>query len=260
MKIALIGAGKMGAWLAAVLSKENEIAIFDIDFERAKKVENVLVLESLSELDSFEPEMIINSVSLQHTIAAFKEIEQHVPKECILCDVASIKGDVEEYYKGCGYRYVSTHPMFGPTFANMDSLREENAIIIKGSDQEGANFFMKFFASLGLRIFEYTFEEHDQMMAYSLTTPFVSSLVFAGCMEKTIVPGATFARHRKIATGLLDEDDQLLTEILFNPNSVSQIDKITGRLEYLKHIIMGKDREEMKKYLDNLRKNMKAER
>jgi len=150
--------------------------------------------------------------------------------------------------------------MFGPTFANMDSLREENAIIIKGSDQEGANFFMKFFASLGLRIFEYTFEEHDQMMAYSLTTPFVSSLVFAGCMEKTIVPGATFARHRKIATGLLDEDDQLLTEILFNPNSVSQIDKITGRLEYLKHIIMGKDREEMKKYLDNLRKNMKAER
>jgi len=106
MKIALIGAGKMGAWLAAVLSKENEIAIFDIDFERAKKVENVLVLESLSELDSFEPEMIINSVSLQHTIAAFKEIEQHVPKECILCDVASIKGDVEEYYKGCGYRYV----------------------------------------------------------------------------------------------------------------------------------------------------------
>ncbi|MBU0527631.1 prephenate dehydrogenase/arogenate dehydrogenase family protein [Candidatus Micrarchaeota archaeon] len=260
MRIAVVGAGKMGAWLAVVLSKENEIAIFDIDLERAKKVENVKVLDNLADLSSFNPQMLINAVSLQYTIQAFKEIEQHLSKECILCDVASIKGDVEGYYKNCGYRYVSTHPMFGPTFANLDSLREENAIIIKGSDQEAATFFMKFFSSLGLRIFEYTFDEHDQMMAYSLTTPFVSSLVFAGCMEKSIVPGATFARHRKIATGLLSEDDQLLTEILFNPNSVSQIDKITGRLEYLKHIIMGKDREEMKKYLDNLRKNMRAER
>ena len=94
------------------------------------------------------------------------------------------------------------------------------------------------------------------MMAYSLTTPFISSLVFASCVDSTAVPGTTFARHMKIAKGLLSEEDHLLCEVLFNPHSLPQLDRITARLEYLKHIIKGRDREEAKKFLDKLRKKI----
>jgi prephenate dehydrogenase len=148
--------------------------------------------------------------------------------------------------------------MFGPTFADMGggALREENAVIIKESDPDGAGLFRKLFERLGVRIYEYTFDEHDRMMAYSLTTPFTASLVFAACMEDTAVPGTTFARHRKIAKGLLSEDDHLLAEILFNPYSLRQLEKITARLELLKHIIKGKDYEEAKRFFDRLRKNV----
>jgi len=260
MRIAILGAGHMGSWIARLLAHSHEVAIFDIDTSKAEAVSGAKVLKSVKELKTYKPEMLLNAVSLEHTIEAFRQAEPNLPKNCILCDITSVKRGLPEYYKNCGFRFVSVHPMFGPTFANLDALREENAIVIKGSDPEGAEFFRKFFNSLGLRIFEYTFEEHDQMMAYSLTTPFVASLMFAACMEKTAVPGSTFAKHKKLAEGLLSEDDHLLSEILFNENSIEQLDRITGRMEYLKHIIKSRDSEIMKEFLHKLRENIRSEK
>ena len=253
MKIAIIGAGKMGCWLAKALASGNEIALYDRTPAKAQKVPGVKILHDLPELAEFSPGLLINAVSLQNTVSAFNQAVAHLPKGCVISDVASVKAGLAEYYAQCGFRFASIHPMFGPTFADMDSLREENAVIINESDPSIAEFFTKFFAGLGVRVYKMSFREHDEMMAYSLTTPFVSSLVFASCVEKTTVPGATFARHMKIAKGLLSEDDHLLCEILFNPQSVRQIEKINSRLEHLKHIIKGKDREEAKEFLDKLR-------
>ncbi|MEM2137622.1 MAG: prephenate dehydrogenase [Candidatus Anstonellaceae archaeon] len=257
MKIAIMGIGKMGFWLAKELSKENEMAVYDKDSRKAAEVKGAKALASLEEVEKFAPELLINSVSLQHTVKAFEEILLHLPKGCTICDVASVKTGLPEFYKKAGRRFVSLHPMFGPTLADMDSLKEENLVIIKESDAKMAEFFRKFFSSLGLRIFEYSFEEHDSMMAYSLTTPFVTSLVFAACLDKTAVPGTNFSRHMKLARGVLSEDEHLLCEILFNPHSVKQLEKITNRLEFLKHIIKGRDYEEASEFLEKLRQNVK---
>ncbi|NIR17329.1 MAG: prephenate dehydrogenase/arogenate dehydrogenase family protein, partial [Desulfobacterales bacterium] len=68
-------------------------------------------------------------------------------------------------------------------------------------------------------VYEYTFEEHDKTIAYSLSVPFASSMVFAACMKKQEAPGTTFRKHLDIAKGLLSEDDHLLAEVMFNPNT-----------------------------------------
>jgi len=256
MKIAIIGAGKMGCWLAGKLASENEVALYDRTPSKAQNVAGVKALRGLADLPGFSPGLLINAVSLQNTVEAFEQSAPHLPKECAIADVASVKGELSDYYRKCNRRFASVHPMFGPTFADMGSLREENAVIIRESDEKIAEFFTAFFAHLGVRTFELGFREHDEMMAYSLTTPFVSSLVFASCIDNAAVPGATFARHMKIAKGLLSEDDHLLCEILFNPQSVPQIEKISARLQHLKHIIAGKDREEAKEFLDKLRKKI----
>ncbi|MBU0532815.1 prephenate dehydrogenase/arogenate dehydrogenase family protein [Candidatus Micrarchaeota archaeon] len=256
MKIVILGIGNMGSWLAKELSKENEIAIYDQDKKKTAKVKNAKVLSELSEIKEFGPEMLVNAVSLQNTIEAFESTVKYTPEECVICDVASIKKDLPGYYKKCGRKFASLHPMFGPTFANMDSLKEESLVIIKESDGQAANFFRWFFGRLGLKLFEYTFKEHDNMMAYSLTTPFAASLVFAACVDDTTVPGTTFARHRKLAKGLLSEDDHLLAEVLFNPESIGQLERITSRLEFLKHVIRDKDYDEARKFFDKLRKNI----
>lgn len=256
MKIAIICAGKMGAWLAGELAQENEVAVYDRHLVKASAVKGAKALGRLSELASFAPELLVNAVSLQNMVAAFEEAVLHLPRNCVLCDVASIKGELPKYYSKCGFAFASVHPMFGPTFANVAALSEENAIIISESEGKTAEFFRQFFRKRGLSIFEYSFKEHDRMMAYSLTLPFASSLVFAACMDSKAVPGTTFKKHRLIARGLLSEEDRLLAEILFNQNSIAEIEKVNSRLEFLKHVIRGRDFEEAKRFFDKLRKNV----
>jgi prephenate dehydrogenase len=256
MRILVLGAGHMGAWLVEELCLDHEVAVYDTDRRRLKYFFNVRRFLDLSEAQDFRPELMINAVWLPDILAAFDEVLPYLPEDIILSDIASVKTGLYAYYQRQGKRFVSTHPMFGPTFANVRDLRDENAIIIKESDEEGKAFFHDFYKGLRLNIHEYTFEAHDKTIAYSLSIPFASSMVFAACMKKQAAPGTTFRRHLEIAKGVLSEDDHLLAEIMFNPYTVRQIEEINSRLSYLTHIIRGRDYEEMQKFLTKLRTNI----
>ncbi len=256
MRIAILGAGKMGAWLARELGARGRVGVYDVRRDKAEAIRKAEVLGTLEDVSRFKPGMLINAVTLPETVGAFRAAAPALPPDCLLTDVASIKGELPEYYAGSGFRFASVHPMFGPTFADMETLKNENAVIISESDGAGAAFFRDLFARLGVRVFEYSFAEHDRMMAYSLTAPFVASLVFATGVDETAVPGSTFSRHLRLARGLLAEDDQLLAEILFNPGSLPQLDKVTANLEYLKHVIRGRDFDEARKLFGRLRRNV----
>ncbi len=256
MKIVILGMGHMGSWLARELSKHNDLAIFDTDRVKLKPFSDAFILDGLDGIEAFGPELLINAVALQNTVPVFDEALKYVPNGCIISDMASIKGSLDEYYVHSGFKFVSVHPMFGPTFADMDALKGESVIIISESHPEGKAFARSFFERLGVTIFEYSFAEHDRMMAYSLTLPFISSMAFASCVDRSAVPGTTFAKHMKIAKGLLSEDDSLLGEVLFNAYSVPELDRVTAMMEYLKHIIQGRDHEVLSDFLDKLRKNI----
>jgi prephenate dehydrogenase len=260
MKIAILGAGHMGSWLAKELSAGHEVAVYSRSPEKVMRIassfKGVKALSAIEGLKGFNPDMLINAVSLQNTLEAYGQARPHIGNGCILVDVASVKSGLPEYYSKCGMRFASLHPMFGPTFANVEALEDENAVIIKESDKEAADLFRTLFSHLRLHIYDYTFREHDEMMAYSLTVPFASTLVFAACMNSKAVPGTTFKKHMKIAKGLLSEDDHLLAEILFNPDSIKELEKVTSKLEFLKHIIKGKDYDEARRFFAKLRKNI----
>lgn len=256
MKILIVGAGNMGAWLVEVLCLDYEVGVFDTDKKRMKFLFNSHRFTHPEEILAFAPNLMINAVSLQHTFTAFETVLPFLPQECILSDITSVKTGIQEFYLKSGHRFVSTHPMFGPTFANIKELAEQNAIIIKESDEEGKKFFHKFYESLKLNIFEYSFAEHDQTIAYSLSIPFTSTLVFASCMKKTQAPGTTFKKHLNIAKGLLSENDYLLSEVLFNPYTIEQVEKINVQLEHLIDIIKKRDTQELHKFFDKLRKNI----
>lgn len=256
MKILIMGAGKMGTFLTDVLCFQHEVALFDVDAKKLRFVFNTLRLTQYEEIQAFEPELVINCVTLQYTIDAFEKVLPYLPKHCILSDIASVKTGLQAYYAKAGMRYVSTHPMFGPTFATLDNLSSQSAIIIAESDHMGKAFFKDLYGSLRLKIFEYTFEEHDQTIAYSLSIPFASTLVFASVMKPQEAPGTTFKKHMDIAKGLLSEDDYLLTEILFNPYTPEQLDNIRHELKTLLAIIDKKDSAAMYSYLKQIRENI----
>ena len=221
----------MGSFFSDLLSFTHEVAVYDPDPQRLRFTYNAQRFSDLDEIDGFHPEMVINAATVKYTLDAFKA--------------------------ECGHPFVSTHPMFGPTFASLSNLADENAIIISEGDHLGRVFFKDLYGQLGLHIEEYTFEEHDRTIAYSLSIPFASTLVFASVMKHQDAPGTTFKRHMAIARGLMSEDDFLLSEILFNPNTPSQLDQIVERLATLKEIVERHDHDAMKSYLEQARQNLK---
>ena len=257
MRILVLGAGKMGSFFVDLLSFDHEMAVYDVDPKRLRFMYNTERFTSLDEIDAFKPEIVINAVSLNYTLDVFKQVTPHLPKDCILSDIASVKTNLKEYYDHCGFRYVSTHPMFGPTFANLDTLSNENAIIISEGDYMGRVLFRDIYSRLGLHICEYTFAEHDEIVAYSLSIPFVSTFTFAAVMKHQDAPGTTFKRHLAIAKGVLSEDRTLLREILFNPHTSGQVHKIREQLKILIDIIDRKDESALNEYIEGIKQNIK---
>lgn len=257
MRILILGAGKMGSFFNDVLSFDHTMAIYDNDPQRLRFTYNAQRFSSLDEIDEFKPELVINAATVKYTIDAFRQVLPHIPEQCIISDIASVKTGLPEFYAQCRHPFVSTHPMFGPTFASLSNLANENAIIIAEGDHLGKIFFKDLYNRLHLHIEEYTFAEHDQTIAYSLSIPFASTLVFASTMKHQDAPGTTFKRHMAIAHGLMSEDDYLLSEIMFNPNTPAQLQQIQQQLSTLQDIVEKRDSARMKQYLSKVRENLK---
>ncbi|MGN1260551.1 MAG: prephenate dehydrogenase/arogenate dehydrogenase family protein, partial [Alloprevotella sp.] len=105
MKILILGAGKMGAFFTDLLSFEHETAVYDADPKRLRFMYNTLRFTSLEEIQQFGPQLVINAVTLKHTLDAFRSVLPLLPADCILSDIASVKTGLQEFYESCGRRY-----------------------------------------------------------------------------------------------------------------------------------------------------------
>ena len=143
MKILILGAGKMGTFFCDVLSFKHEVAVFDTNPQKLRFTFNTQRMTTYKEVEDFKPELVINAATVKYTIPAFEAVLPHLPKNCIISDIASVKTGLAEFYAKAGHPFVSTHPMFGPTFASLSNLSSENAIIISESDHMGKVFFKK---------------------------------------------------------------------------------------------------------------------
>ena len=101
MKILILGAGKMGTFLTDVLCIQHEVALYDTDARKLRFVFNTLRLTQLDEIREFEPELLINCVTLKYTIEAFEKVLPYIPQNCIISDIASVKTGLQEYYEKC---------------------------------------------------------------------------------------------------------------------------------------------------------------
>ena len=122
MRILIMGAGKMGSFFIDLLSFDHEVAAYEKDARRLRFTYNCQRFTSLEEVKGFQPELVINAVTVKYTLSAFEEVLPVLPKDCILSDISSVKTGLKAWYDQCGHPYVSTHPMFGPTFAPYNRL------------------------------------------------------------------------------------------------------------------------------------------
>ena len=164
-KILIAGYGKMGSWLCSLLGRDHKCAVYEIDSHIRIQHPHVHFFNSAHQISEFEPDILINCVDLKSTIQVFRELSQYLPEKCVLSDITSVKTGLQSYYSGCNHRFVSIHPMFGPTFTDMSNPVDRTAYIISESDNQAKNFFDEIFTAEGIKTVECTFDEHDRLMA-----------------------------------------------------------------------------------------------
>ncbi|MCK7480257.1 MAG: hypothetical protein M0C28_25575 [Candidatus Moduliflexus flocculans] len=133
-----------------------------------------------------------------------------LPATCMLSDIASVKTGFAEFYRQAGRPFVSTHPMFGPTHANVRSTcAAENAVIISESVRGGQGLLPGPLPRPGAPRLRGQLRRPRPDRGLLPGHPLRLHPGLRGLHEVDLdAPGTNFRKHREIATSLLGEDDR----------------------------------------------------
>ncbi len=104
-----MGAGKMGSFFIDLLSFDHEVAAYEKDARRLRFTYNCQRFTALDEVENFQPELVINAVTVKYTIPAFEEVLPVLPEDCILSDISSVKTGLKDWYGQCGHPLSLIH-------------------------------------------------------------------------------------------------------------------------------------------------------
>jgi len=251
MKIAVIGAGAMGEWLAKhFIDKRFTVKIYDIVAEKAEKLREIGAApcrkldEALREVDA-----AIIAVPIRET-SKLVEKAANLMKHGILMEISSLKLPIIESMKRLpeGITPISIHPLFGP---RTKDLKGEKIVLIplRSPDQE-LEIVKRFFE--GAELLALTAEEHDRLMAYILSLTHILSLAAAISIEEDLekllkYSGKSFKLLAQMMNSTLEESSELFSQIIImNKFSIKPILNIFDELEKILNAIKSKDEESIK--------------
>lgn len=145
----------------------------------------------------------------------------HLPKNCIVSDITSVKELPMEAMEGIWPgSFVGTHPLFGP---EPDSSGPLPVAITPGRQLENADldFCEAFWTSLGFTVFRCTPKEHDVAMAKIQNLNFITNLAYFALLagQTELYPYLTPSFRRRLASArkMLTEDASMFSA-LFEAN------------------------------------------
>ncbi len=166
MKIAVIGAGVMGQWLANFFGQNvGDVVISDIDIEKAKSAAAELKIKFRKTEEAVtNADLILVAVPISKTVEVVKSIAKIAKKGALIADIASVKEEVVEALNEIkeDVELVSIHPLFGQ---GAKAIKGKDLLVIPVRPGENYKMFKKEMSRLGAKITEIKADEHDKMMA-----------------------------------------------------------------------------------------------
>jgi len=127
-------------------------------------------------------ELAIISVPIEVTVSVAKKIAPHLPPNCILADITSIKkiplDAMLEAYQG---PVIGLHPLFGPTTSTMD---KQIIVVTPGRDITGCQWLIDQFSAWGSIILRVDAEEHDKIMSIVQTVRHFATFAFGQFLRR----------------------------------------------------------------------------
>ena len=198
MKIAILGAGKMGIWFAKFFQEKGDsIILADRKKEKLANLKKELKVETADFLDAVrDADRVLICVSINALEDIVKKISSVIQKGQVVMDICSIKEiPVNIMHKHLKKALVlGTHPAFGP---GSSGLKHKAFILTPTNiaEQKFAEEFKKWLEQEQARVFIMTPQKHDELM--SIILGFTHFVGLAAC--ETLLEQPAFAESKKLA-------------------------------------------------------------
>ncbi|MGD0406697.1 MAG: prephenate dehydrogenase/arogenate dehydrogenase family protein [Candidatus Bathyarchaeia archaeon] len=199
MRIAIIGAGKMGVWFAKFFhSKGYDVVVADRKKEKItnlKKELQVKMTANFKEAVS-DADQVLICVSINAFEEVVKTISPAIHQGQVVMDICSIKETpvkvMHKYIKGA--LVLGTHPVFGP---GSNGVKHKAYILTptNAKEEKFAEEFKKWLEQEEAHVFVMSPKRHDEMMSIVLGLPHFLGLV--AC--ETLLEQKDFSETKKVA-------------------------------------------------------------
>jgi prephenate dehydrogenase len=270
MRVAILGAGKMGVWFAKFFLAEGySVVVADRKKEKLSRLKKELAVETADFAEAVkDADRVLICVSISAFEEVVKKISPAVRDGQIVMDICSIKDlpvkTMHKYLKGS--LVLGVHPVFGPgsttienkTFVLTPTTREEEAF---------AEEFKKWLETKKARVFIMPPQKHDQLMSVVLGLPHFLGLVACDTLleqadypETKDVAGTTYRMLFTLAEVAALENPELFASLQLSLPELEEIESsfIEKANEWL-NLIKQKDRAAITSKMEQLKsKLMKA--
>ena len=198
MRIAIIGAGKMGVWFAKFFLEEGySVVVADRSKEKLSKLKSEIAVETADFVEAVQnADRVLICVSISAFEAVIKTISPSIREDQVVMDICSIKDfPVKVMHKHIKTGLVlGTHPVFGPGSRGV----KHKAFILtptNAEEKEFAESFKKWLETKKARVFVMPPKKHDELMSVVLGFPHFLGLVACD----TILEQADYPETKNVA-------------------------------------------------------------
>jgi prephenate dehydrogenase len=269
MKIAVIGAGKMGVWFAKFFESKG----YDVILADRKKVKLEAQKDLLVDLTTnFEEaiqhaDQILLCVSIKAMEEVAKAISPAIHEGQVVMDICSIKETpvktMHQYLKGA--TILGTHPVFGP---GSNGVKHKAYVLTptNAKEQEFAEQFKQWLEKEEAHVFIMTPKKHDELMSVVLGLPHFIGLVAcetlleqANLPETKKVAGTTYRMLFTLAEATALETPDLYASVQTNLANLGEIeDLFMTKAQELLTLIKNKDQKAIVERIEQLKKKLSA--
>jgi prephenate dehydrogenase len=269
MKIAVIGAGKMGVWFAKFFeSKGYDVILADRKKEKLEAQKDVLVdLTTSFEEAVQDADQILLCVSINAIEEVVKAISPALHEGQVVMDICSIKETpVKTMHQYIKYATVlGTHPVFGP---GSNGVKHKAYVLTptNAKEQEFAEHFKKWLEQEEAHVFIMTPKKHDELMSVVLGLPHFLGLVACETLleqknlpETKKVAGTTYRMLFTLAEATALETPDLYASVQTNLANLGEIeDLFIAKAQELLTLIKSKDQKAIVERMEQLKKKLAA--
>ena len=270
MKIAVIGAGKMGLWFAKFFqSKGYDVTVADRKKEKIANLKKELSVKVTTDFKEAvkDADQVLICVSINAMEEVVKTIAPALHKGQVVMDICSIKETpvklMHENIKSA--LVLGTHPVFGP---GSNGVKHKAYILTptNPAEEKFAQDFKKWLEQEEAHVFVMSPKKHDELMSVVLGLPHFLGLVACetlleqkNFLETKKVAGTTYRMLFTLAEATALETPDLYANLQTNLPELGKIeDQFIAKAQEWLNLIKSKDADAIVKRMEQLKKKLVA--